>query len=65
MDNELDRGAEFKSSMWRITAGKPLHMKGETAEGTGILKPVSGTVQNMHRTVTYVERYRYTEYTDG
>lgn len=42
-------------------AGKPLCGKGETAEETVIPKAVSGTMQNMQRTVTFVERYRYME----
>lgn len=54
MNNELDRGAGFISSVRVKTAGKSSHVKGETAEEIGILKPVSGTVQNMHRTVTYM-----------
>ena len=58
MNNQLDRGAEFISTVWR-KAGKPPDGKGEAAEETGSPKSVSGTTQNMYRTVTYVERYRW------
>ena len=57
MNKELDRGAEFMSSRDHI-AGKAIAVKGESAEETDFPKSVSGTVQNMYRTVTYVERYR-------
>ena len=39
-------------------AGKAIAVKGESAEETDFPKSVSGTVQNMYRTVTYVERYQ-------
>ena len=57
MNKELDRGAEFMSSRDHI-AGKAIAVKGESAEETDFPKSVSGTVQNMYRTVTYVERYQ-------
>lgn len=48
-----DRGAGFKSTL-RYKAGKLLWWKGETAEGTVIPKTVSGILQNMQYTVTFL-----------
>ena len=45
-------------------SGKLLYRKGTAAEGTENPKSVSGTIQNMYRTVTNVERYRYFKWLD-
>ena len=56
-----DRGAEFISSPEKngMTA---IRLKGETAEEIWpVRRKISGTSQNMRRTVTWVERYRAQE----